>query len=346
MKIKSHKVGIVFSLFLPLVVLFSCKESTSEEEKEDILEIEEETEDNTEMHIFKESLMNDNNLLEGVSLVDATLSDGTTAECYKLVFKSNPVEDGPYCPETIHDIGGVGIYDGNTNPGFQVMKAELWNAMEADGYDIVDDNGNIVTADPSAIMGVPTSTVGCLEATPNNDLKLTYLIPAIPKKGSSNDEISIVENMGVSKDGIPLTGHPPSVTQGPPGMMGQSGGGGIPSIDPCGGHIDPFGYYHLHFGAEEMNNVLTANDITEISCTNFTQSETVFIGYAKDGYPIYASKDDENSLLENLDECQGHTSVTVDYPDGVYHYHVSSTEAPNLPPCLKGVSAQNAFTYE
>lgn len=296
-------------------------------------------------HIFNADLLNSNNLLESVTLVNATLTDGTTAECYQLVFKSNPVADGPYCPATINDIGGVGIYDGNTNPGFQVMKAELWNTMEEDGYDIVDANGNINKSDPGAGTG-PPSVSSCLEATPDNNIQLTFLIPAVPKLANSNDDISIVEHFGVSKDGIPMTGHPPSATSGPPGAPGPSTIASIPAIDPCGGHIDPFGYYHLHFGAEEMNNVLAANNMTEVSCTNFTQSETTFIGFAKDGFPIYASKDQDGTLPSDLDDCQGHSSATADYPDGVYHYHVSNSNAPNLPDCLKGVSAQDAFTYQ
>ena len=99
-------------------------------------------------------------------------------------------------------------------------------------------------------------------------------------------------------------------------------GGAIPSIDPCGGHIDPFGYYHLHFGAEAMNEVLEANSITDVSCSNFTQSQTAFVGYAKDGYPIYSSHDSDVTEPTDLDECYGHTSATTDYPDGIYHYHI------------------------
>jgi hypothetical protein len=293
-------------------------------------------------HIFNASLLNAGNMLESVTLVNATLTDGTTAECYKVVFKSNPVANGPYCPATINDIGGVGIYDGATNPGFQVMKAELWNAMETDGYDIVDANGNITIVDPAG-GGSPPSGGACLEATPDNNLELTFLIPAVPKLATSNDVISTVEHIGVSRDGIPLTGHPPSATQS---GGGPGGGGAIPSLDPCGGHPDPFGYYHLHFGAEEMNNVLAANNMTDVTCTNFTQSETAFVGFAKDGYPIYASKEQDGTLPTDLDECQGHFGVTADYPNGVYHYHVSNSSAPNLPECLKGVSVNDGFTYQ
>ncbi len=298
----------------------------------------------TSQHVFNASLMNSNNLLESITLVNKTLTDGTSAVCYKLVYKSNPVANGPYCPTTINDIGGIGIYDGATSPGLHVMKATLWNAMENDGYDIVDANGNIVIENPSS--GGSAGTGACLEASADNNLTLIFYIPAIPKMGTSNDVIDIVEHLGVSKDGIPVTGHPPSVVNGPPMPGGGSMGGNIPSIDPCGGHIDPFGYYHLHFGAEEINNVFAAHNITEVSCTNFTHSQTAFIGYAKDGYPIYASKDTGGVIPTDLDECQGHTSATADYPNGVYHYHVSSTNAPNLPTCLKGVSVQNGFTYQ
>lgn len=339
------KKSILRILLIGLVVfsmgLTSCKkdETTTEPTKTDSGN----NSTTDDSHVFNINLMNSNNLLESVSLVSAKLSDGSTADCYKLVFKSNPVTHGPYCPKTINDIGGVAIYDGATNPGFQVMKASLWNAMEADGYDIVDASGNINITDPGS--GVPVSGSSCLEATANNNLKLTFFIPAVPKFGTANDSIDRVEHVGVSKDGIPLTGHPPSATGGIPGSP-PSNFASIPSIDPCGGHIDPFGYYHLHFGAEEMNNVLLANNITEVTCTNFTQSETAFVGFAKDGFPIYASKDQDGTLPTDLDECQGHTSVTADYPNGVYHYHISSTNAPNLPTCLKGVSAQNDFIYE
>lgn len=326
---KSIQISIILLSFL------SCSKENNE-----VIEVQEDN------FVFNSQLINTNNLLESITLKEVIMSDGTTAPCYELVFKSNPVANGPYCPLTIDDIGGIGIYDGTTNPGFQVMKASLWNAMETDGYDIIDEQGNLRISDPGAGTGPPSGS-SCLEATPDNSIRMTFLIPASPKLASSNDQISIVENVGVSKDGIPLTGHPPSATSGPPGVpSGASTNASIPAIDPCGGHMDPFGYYHLHFGAEEINNVFEAYQISEVSCTNFEQSTTAFIGYAKDGFPIYASKDMDGSTPSDLDECQGHSTPTMDYPEGVYHYHVSSSNAPNLPTCLKGISAQTPLSYQ
>ena len=278
------------------------------------------------------------------NVINCTLSNGSSTTCYEIKFTSNPVEHGPYCPKTIDEIGGVGIYDGASNPGFQVMKRSLWEAMEADGYDIVDANGNITVVDPGDMSGPPPSGGACLEASPDDDLTLTFVLPMIPEVLSTPDVLGTVEHIGVSLEGIPLTGDPPSATQSMGGMPG--GGGAIPSIDPCGGHIDPFGYYHLHFAPQDMANIYENLGITEVACTNFEQDDTALVGFAKDGYPIYASKEENGSLPADLDACNGHFGPTPHFPEGVYHYHASSSDAPNVPPCLIGASVNNAFSYQ
>ncbi|WP_299252538.1 YHYH protein [uncultured Lacinutrix sp.] len=321
-------VGFIFILF----TYISCSSdddgsSTSDSEEEESVEL------------IQESFFNSTSLVS-YTKVDCVLEDGTTGDCYKLVFSSNPVENGPYCPETIDEIGGLGIYDGTTNPGFQVMKADLFNAMEADGYDIVDDNGDIHIDDFNSGQTNPDFAY-CLEAAPDNNLLLTFLIPAVPKLASSNNNIDTVELIGVSTDGVPINGDPPSVVDGP-GMPG-SAGGNIPSLDPCGGHHDPAGYYHWHFVAETMNQVLDSNGINDVSCTLIDQvSGTKLIGFAKDGFPIYAYEVEPS----NLDDCGGITDVTTEFPNGVYHYVASNTDAPNVPKCLKGVAANDNFMFQ
>ena len=286
--------------------------------------------------LIQEAFFNTTSLIS-YEKVNCTLEGGSTGECYQLVFSSNPLDNGPFCPETINDIGGLGFYDGATNPGFQVMKASLFNAMEAEGYDIVGNNGNINIYD----FTTPPDPGGfsfCLEAAPDNNLQLTFLIPAVPVLAASNNVIDAVELIGVSLDGVPINGDPPSVVNGP--VLGV---GNIPAIDPCGGHHDPAGYYHLHFVSEAMNQVLESNGITEVECTLVNQvSDSKLIGFAKDGFPIYAY---ETEPL-GLDECGGITATTSEYPDGVYHYVASNTEAPNVPKCLKGLAATNSFSFQ
>lgn len=327
-----------FFSMLALVAIIIFSACTKEEPAAEVVD-DGDDDDNppiTQSEYIKESFFNSTSLVS-YTKVNCTLENGTSGDCYKIVFKSNPVEDGPYCPETINDIGGLGVYDGNTNPGFQVMKAALFNAMEADGYDIIDENGNINIDDFNS--GAPDPDLAyCLQAAPDDNLQLTFLIPANPVLASSNNTIGTIELVGVSIDGIPMNGAPPSVINGP---MGASGN--IPSLDPCGGHKDPAGYYHMHFVSETMNQVLAANNIDDVSCTHYEQvTDTKLIAFAKDGYPIYAY----GTIPADLDDCGGRTSVTTDFPDGVYHYVASNTDAPNIPKCLKGVAANNNFSYQ
>ncbi|MEP1033009.1 YHYH protein [Ekhidna sp.] len=283
------------------------------------------------------------------SLVDCSYSEGGSGKCYEITFNSNPVnDDGPFCPETTFDVGGFGNYDGDTNPGFQVMKAALFEAMEMDGYDIIADVANmdgsfdinietVVPGGGIANMGGGGSTAACLEPTPDDGLTLTFQIPVIPTLIGSPDNIESVEYVGLALDGVPINGAPPSV-------VGNSGK--IPSLDRCGGHHDPAGYYHWHFLAAHMDATLDANGLLDtdngIQCSNKTQSSTALVGYARDGYPIYSGNDDGDVTPTGLDGCNGHTAVTADYPDGIYHYH-ASTDITNVPPCILGKQSIDSF---
>lgn len=297
----------------------------------------------TENPLISSSLFNSSSLIS-FETVTANLEDGTSAECFQIKFSSNPVANGPYCPATINDIAGLGFYDGATNPGFRVFAADLLNDIEADGYDMVNDDGTVNIDDFSSGAGDPDKSY-CLAAASNNNLELIFIIPASPKLASSNNTIGEVELIGLSLDGIPINGQPPSAVNGP--AMGGPGGTStqinFPSLDPCGGHHDPAGYYHWHFVPEVMNQVLQSNGITDVSCTNVAQTtSTKLVGFAKDGFPIYAYPTEPT----DLDECGGRTSTTTEYPDGTYHYVASTTDAANVPVCLKGVAASNSFSYQ
>lgn len=298
-----------------------------------------------ERYIIQEALLNQA-FLQSFELTTAQLEDGTTDSVFVITFASNAVEGGPFCPRTIDDIAGLGIYDGATDPGMHAFAREMLENIEADGYDMVNDDGTVNVFDFSS--GMPNTDVSwCLEALPDDNLELTFTIPAYPKLAASNNEITQVEFIGLSLDGISINGSPPSAVNGPT-MGGPGGPGGtatqinFPSFDPCGGHHDPSGYYHWHFAPQVMNQVLANNAINEVTCTEIAQtSDATLFGFAKDGFPIYAYAVEPT----DLDECGGHTAVTTEYPDGVYHYVASNTSIPNIPVCLKGVAAQRAFSF-
>lgn len=251
--------------------------------------------------LIEQSMFNETSLIS-FETVKANLEDGTTAECYKITFSSNPIESEPFCPTTIDDVAGMGFYDGATNPGVRVFAEALLNDIEADGYDMVNVDG---TVNVDYFIGETDPSLSyCLEASADDDLELVFIIPAFPKFAESNNEITEVELIGFSLDGVPINGDPPSAINGP--AMGGPGGGSdqinFPSLDPCGGHHDPAGYYHWHFIPEVVNKVLVANEISEISCTKIDQTtEVKLVGFAKDGFPIYAYPVEP----EDLDDCGG-----------------------------------------
>jgi hypothetical protein len=295
--------------------------------------------------------------------VSCTLENGTDTTCYELTFAANTVGDtegegtvGPYCPDSITTLrseAGLGVYDGDTNPGFQSL-IDAAQGMDADGYDIVDEDGNIRTGGGGGDLSY------CLSMPFDSTLTVTYLIPTTPEFRTEAYYISTVGSIGVGINGIPIKGNPPSVTTAEAGI-GGTGSGNIPALDHCGGHADPAGYYHWHFIPQSINTVYNSEDydFTDqygISCSNSYieyEDPTAFAGLAKDGFPIYAAFDDVNSVSTDpsdsaeVDECNGHTHATPEFEDGVYHYHALEAGAPNVPVCLMGSFAErNDFSVQ
>ena len=349
-------------LYAVSIMAFFILVSCSDDESDDVdtgTEIDSGTDDmdsGDEVGFITEEFFNSSSLMS-FSIVTAELEDGTTADCYELTFSSNPVASGPFCPDDIDDIAGMSFYDGATNEGLRVWADAFLNDLETDGYDIFDEESGIVNvADPNMNSDTPinTSVSNCLEGEPDDSLELTFLIPVTPKLASSNNDIESIELVGLSVDGVPVNGAPPSAINGPGGMMGGGPGGdtsaatevNIPSLDPCGGHQDPAGYYHWHLIPEVANQVLE-NNLLEIDdaiiCELVEQTDDVVLsGFAKDGFPIYAYAVEP----AGLDDCGGITASTAEFPDGIYHYVASTTSAPNVPACLKGVAARDSFSVQ
>ncbi|WP_299434834.1 YHYH protein [uncultured Maribacter sp.] len=52
-----------------------------------------------------------------------------------------------------------------------------------------------------------------------------------------------------------------------------------------------------------------------------------FLGLLSDGFPIYGPEENGVTITNvDLDEYHGHTGTTVDFPDGIYHYHITSED--------------------
>ena len=278
------------------------------------------------------ALFADGALTEDATTVDCTLENGSETTCYQFEVDSlaSTVDtDGPYCPASTADTGGIWVWDGD-EPGLYGLDEDFWDLMTSQGYDFVDSSGDITITDPGAQSASSSDTENsCLEATADGSYHLQVLIPTAPEKLDTVSDLDTVGQVGLALDGVTIFADAPSVADR----------GGLPALDSCGGHIDPSGYYHWHFGAESIQTNLDEADIG-VTCS-IDQDAEALIGFAYDGYGIYGPEEDR-AIPADLDECSGHTSTTEELGE-TYHYHLTY-DSPNLPGCLAGATAESKLT--
>jgi len=86
----------------------------------------------------------------------------------------------------------------------------------------------------------------------------------------------------------------------------------VNSFDQWLGHPTGTNQYHYH-----------------VEPTYLTQEfgENAFLGLLADGFPVYGPLEN-GTIVTNaeLDAYHGHTGATADFPNGIYHYHVTSED--------------------
>ena len=269
----------------------------------------------------------DGALTSDATIVDCTLENGSETTCHQLEVASLPdtvSTDGPYCPETVEDVGGLWVWDGD-EPGLYALDSDFWALMDAQGYEFADADGNISITDPGGGAVDSSGTANsCLEATADGSYHLQVLLPTTPELLDEPTSLSTIAQIGIALDGVTIFGDAPSVADR----------GGLPALDACGGHIDPSGYYHWHFGAESIQTNLDEAGAA-VTC-EIEQDVEALIGFAFDGHAIYGPEEDR-AIPSDLDECSGHVSDTAEFGE-VYHYHLTYG-SPNLPTCRVGAAA-------
>ncbi len=278
------------------------------------------------------SLFADGALTSEPETVDCTLENGSETTCYQLEVASlaSTVDtDGPYCPATTSDVGGIWVWDGD-EPGLYALNEDFWELMVSQGYTFADSDGKITITDPAAGAASSSTTENsCLEATADGSFHLQVLIPVTPEKLDTATDLSTVAQVGLALDGVTIFGDAPSVADR----------GGLPALDACGGHVDPSGYYHWHFGAESIQTNLDEAG-ADVTCS-VDQDTEALIGFAYDGYGIYGPEEDR-AIPDDLDACSGHESATAELGT-TYHYHLTY-DSPNLPSCRVGATADAKLT--
>jgi hypothetical protein len=132
----------------------------------------------------------------------------------------------------------------------------------------------------------------------------TFKIPANPAV-SATHAATPLGPIGVSLNGVPLFNQ----YAGP----AQPLTGEVVSFDKYWGHPAPGGAYHYH--------------VEPLYLTTVKATKSSLIGFLLDGFPVYGPEENGAAVTNAmLDAYHGHSGVTVDYPAGVYHYHINNTD--------------------
>ncbi len=263
-------------------------------------------------------------LIEPIKAEKYTLSNGTKTDCYKIVVKSIPHEHqmGPWCPTHLKDSkekGGIWFEGGKV---YDVDGHFISNigAFYADAkWDLYHEDGSIkVTKTQQECEGAAKPNVEeiyknhCVECQPSfyHDHLTTYYIPIKPIYQTYPSKLrrGIV---GLAFNGVNF--DPPAPTTAI--LKAHT----LAPLDDCGGHVNPHVGYHYH----AVNG-----------CTKEIEQpdgHAPMVGYAMDGFGIFATFDSKGNKATNLDACGGHEDKTRGY-----HYHAGEPGSNQILGCLNG----------
>ena len=136
----------------------------------------------------------------------------------------------------------------------------------------------------------------------------TFKIPVNPKMDASHSATPLGP-IGIALNGVPFFNQ----YAGPSQPLTSE----INSFDKYYGHPQQSGMYHYH--------------VEPFYLTTVKSTKSGLMGFLLDGFPVYGPQEENGTVVTNsmLDVYHGHSHVTIDYPNGIYHYHFTS-EAPYL----------------
>ncbi len=141
---------------------------------------------------------------------------------------------------------------------------------------------------------------------PNSIVEKAYVfkIPVDPKMASTHAPTALGA-IGVSLNGVPFFNQYAGPSQP---LTGE-----VVSFDRYWGHPAPTGQYHYH--------------VEPLYLTTVKVTKSSLLGFLLDGFPVYGPEENGVAIDNSkLDSFHGHTSATMDYPNGIYHYHITATD--------------------
>jgi hypothetical protein len=128
-----------------------------------------------------------------------------------------------------------------------------------------------------------------------------FRIPLNPSPDATPDATALGP-IGISINGVPFFNQYGSPNQALTSMEWDS-------FDQYNGHPDGTDRYHYHWEPNYLTDEVGRDGL---------------LGWLLDGYPVYGPIEN-GSAVTGLDDYHGHTHETAEYPDGIYHYHITDS---------------------
>jgi len=265
-----------------------------------------------------------------------TLSNGTSAPCYKIVTKSTPADhaQGPWCPTNLSDDptkGGIWLENGNVYDVDGAFIQNLATFYKDKTWQMYNPSTGAITrtltqadcqaaANPNVGVQYKNFCVECLPSYVSSVTRTIYL-PITPVK--LNAPVSFGAgpgSAGPTMRGIAFNGV---IFDAPAPVSAILGAYTLAPFDDAGGHINMGAGYHYHAATGKS--------------TRITQSDghAAMIGYALDGFGIYERLSASGTEYTDLDASRGHYDATRGY-----HYHVDKAGSNNFINSLAGAYAR------
>lgn len=194
-------------------------------------------------------------------------------------------------------------------PGYEKFISDVSVSLDGD-FIVVKTNG--VPNHGSPYFGTGDSRYEAYNGTnsqfrlnPNTiqEQNLVFRIPRTPKLDPTHPATPLGP-IGVSLNGVPFFNQYAAM-RAP--LTNEING-----FDQYNGHPQGQGSYHYHVEPLYLTGVY---------------GKEALLGFLLDGYPVYGPMEG-GVLVSNadLDDYHGHVGPVVDYPNGIYHYHITAED--------------------
>ena len=309
------------SLLMLIILIISCKSHQKIDEKATTNH--NGNESNTKVLPVNKEYFIAENIIGEITQEKINLR-GVETLCYMIKTKSQATEHqmGPWCPRHTEDgeeKGGIWFKDGKVYDVSGHFIAELNEFYNDDKWKLYRDDGSIkVTDTKEACLGAAKPDVEeeyhnhCVECLPEyfKHQVTTFVIPVTPTYQNHSQRFRR-GGIGLAFNGVKF--DPPAPTHA---ILAAHT---IAPLDDHGGHVNPHGGYHYHAVTGSTKEIEQADD------------HAPMIGYAIDGFGIYALLDKNENKHSDLDDCGGH----FDDERG-YHYHAGAPGDNQIIKCLHG----------